>query len=110
MTLTSRATPDKQSHAIGLRASPRWLTIVPPGPTEIINTPAVFLAQDSTGWGAKKFERDFAGPLKALPVVQHKDLCINETGACAQVRLHRRGAGSTIFQAHTCMGTNVPCR
>jgi hypothetical protein len=71
------------------------------GPTESINTPNVFLAQDNTGWGAKKFEQDFAGPLKALPVVQHKDICINETGACAHVHMYDSSTAAGGFHYQT---------
>lgn len=35
-------------------------------------------------WATKKFEPEFAGAFKALPVVQHKGASINETGACCR--------------------------
>ena len=39
----------------------------------------------SGAWeSTKKFLPELAGPFKALPVVQHNGVTINETGACAQ--------------------------
>ena len=42
-----------------------------------------------------QFELGFAGPFKALPVVEHKGLSVNETGACAQYVAELLGYMST---------------
>lgn len=48
---------------------------------DIISVEETFLGSWAT---VEKFVPEFAGPFKALPVVQHNGETINETGACAQ--------------------------
>ena len=48
---------------------------------ELVSVNDVFLGSWAT---EEKFSPEFAGPFKALPVVQHRGQTINETGACAQ--------------------------
>ena len=48
---------------------------------EVASVNETFLGSWAT---TEKFMPEFAGPLKALPVVQHRGETINETGACAQ--------------------------
>ena len=48
---------------------------------EVVSVEETFLGT----WASKeKFSPEFAGPLKALPVVQHKGEIINQTSACTQ--------------------------
>ena len=48
---------------------------------DIISVEETFLGSWAT---VEKFQPGFAGPFKALPVVQHRGEIINETSACAQ--------------------------
>ena len=49
---------------------------------EIVSVEDTFV---SGSWASKeKFSPEFSGPLKALPVVEHKGALINQTSACAQ--------------------------
>ena len=48
---------------------------------EVVSVNETFLGSWAT---TEKFLPEFAGPLKALPVVHHHGETINETGACAQ--------------------------
>ena len=49
---------------------------------EIVSVEETFV---SGSWASnEKFSPEFSGPLKALPVVEHKGALINQTSACAQ--------------------------